>query len=106
LIEIIADAQLAKFVKTKKPGQIMQKGLWKYSRHPNYFGEVVLWWGIWIITLNAELWWIAFLTPAIITFLILKVSGVPLAEAHYADNEEFQAYAKKTNKFFPWFPKK
>jgi steroid 5-alpha reductase family enzyme len=105
IFEIISDAQLAKFVKTKKPGQIMKKGLWKFSRHPNYFGEVVSWWGIWIVVANAELWWAALITPLVITFLILKVSGVPMAEAHYADNEEFQSYAKYTNKFFPWWPK-
>lgn len=103
--EAIADFQLAKFVKTKKPDQIMKQGLWRYSRHPNYFGEVVSWWGIWILTLNTEFWWVALLTPVTITFLILKVSGVPLAEAHYADNQEFQAYAKYTNRFFPWKPK-
>jgi len=106
LFEVVADQQLTKFVKTKKPGEIMKKGLWRYSRHPNYFGEVVSWWGIWIITLNTQYWWIAFLTPAIITFLILKVSGVPMAEAHYADNDEFQEYAKYSSKFFPWSSKR
>jgi len=105
IFEIIADTQLSEFVKTKKPGQIMTKGLWRYSRHPNYFGEVTLWWGIWLVTLPSELWYISLIAPLTITFLILKVSGVPMAEAHYADNEEFQTYAKQTNKFFPWKPK-
>ncbi len=105
LFEIIADMQLSKFVKTKQPGQIMQTGLWRYSRHPNYFGEVVLWWGIWIITLPFEWWYISLIAPVTITFLILKVSGIPMAEAHYADNESFKKYAQKTNKFFPWKPK-
>lgn len=105
IFELIADAQLARFVKTKKPGQIMQSGLWKYSRHPNYFGEVTLWWGLWLITLMTPYWYLTLITPLTITFLILKVSGVPMAEAHYKDNAEFQAYAERTNKFFPWKPR-
>ena len=105
IFEVIADLQLSRFVKSKKPGEIMRSGLWKYSRHPNYFGEVVLWWGIWLITLPSELWYISLIAPLTITFLILGVSGVPMAEAHYADNKEFQDYAKKTSIFFPWWPK-
>lgn len=103
--EIVADAQLAKFVKTKQPGQIMQTGLWRYSRHPNYFGEVVLWWGIWLVTLPSAWWYISLIAPVTITFLILKVSGVPMAEARYQDNSTFQKYAAKTKAFIPWKPK-
>lgn len=103
--EIVADAQLAKFVKTKQPGQIMQTGLWRYSRHPNYFGEVVLWWGIWLVTLPSDWWYLSLIAPVTITFLILKISGVPMAEARYADNEAFQTYAKRTSPFIPWKPK-
>ncbi len=106
IFEIIADAQLAKFIKTKQPGQIMQSGLWRYSRHPNYFGEVTLWWGLFIISLSSPLWYVSLIAPVLITFLILKVSGVPMAEARYKDNQDFQTYAKKTNAFWPWFPKK
>ena len=104
-LEVVADAQLAKFVKNKKSGEIMQRGLWRYSRHPNYFGEVLLWWGIWLITLPTPYWWLTLITPVTITFLILKVSGVPMAEERYQDNPEFQAYAKRTNVFIPWRPK-
>lgn len=105
-IEIIADWQLGRFVKNKKPGQIMQKGLWRYSRHPNYFGEVTFWWGLFLITLPTPYWYITIIPPILITFLILKVSGVPMAEARYKDNQAFKDYAKRTNAFFPWWPKK
>ena len=103
--EIIADKQLTQFIKHKQPGQIMQQGLWRYSRHPNYFGEVTLWWGLWIITLPTPYWYLTLIAPLTNTFLILKVSGVPMAEERYADNKSFQDYAKRTNKFFPWWPK-
>ncbi len=105
LFETIGDAQLAAFVKTKKPGEVMTKGLWKYTRHPNYFGEVVQWWGIFIITLTVPhaAWFIV--GPLTITGLILFVSGVPLLEKHYEGNPAFEAYKKKTSKFIPWFSK-
>ena len=106
IIEAVADQQLSKFVSTKKPGQIMQSGLWKYSRHPNYFGEVLLWWGIFTVLLPTPYWYLAIISPLTITFLILKVSGVPMAEARYKDNPEFQDYTKRTSKFIPWPPKK
>jgi len=74
--EATADNQLKKFINNpNNKGKIMQSGLWAYSRHPNYFGEVTMWWGIWLINLNSN-WW-AITGPLTITFLILKVSGVP-----------------------------
>ncbi|MBM4176479.1 MAG: DUF1295 domain-containing protein [Ignavibacteria bacterium] len=107
LFESISDDQLWKFVRNEKKNrdQIMTKGLWHYSRHPNYFGEAVVWWGIFIITLSAPNGIYSIFSPILITFLLLKVSGVPLLEKRYADNPAFQEYAKKTNKFIPWFPK-
>lgn len=106
LFESIGDAQLAAFVKTKKPGEIMTKGLWKYTRHPNYFGEVVQWWGIFLIVLAAPApLWLA-IGPLTITLLILFVSGVPLLEKHYEGNSAFEEYKKRTPVFIPWFPKK
>jgi len=106
LFESIADKQLAKFVKTKKPGEVMQTGLWKYSRHPNYFGEVTQWWGIALIALESSNRLFLFISPLTITLLILFVSGVPLLEKKYAGNLEFEKYKKRTSVFFPWFPKK
>ncbi len=105
--ETIGDYQLFKFTRNKNnKGKIIESGLWKYTRHPNYFGEVTLWWGIFIIVLSVSGGWIAIFSPLILTFLILKVSGVPMLEDKYKDRPDFQAYAKRTNMFIPWFPKK
>lgn len=101
--EFIADAQLAAFIKIKKPGQIMQTGLWKYSRHPNYFGEVTQWWGLFIVSLAAPFGWVFFFGPLTITLLILFVSGVPLLEKRYEGNPEWEAYKKRTPMFVPKF---
>lgn len=105
LFESVSDYQLANFVKIKKPGQVMQSGLWHYSRHPNYFGEVVSWWGIGLISLEAGLNLLSFVGPLTITCLILFVSGVPLLEKKYENNLEFKEYKKRTSVFVPWFSK-
>jgi steroid 5-alpha reductase family enzyme len=103
--EATADKQLKEFIKNpKNKGKIMQSGLWAYSRHPNYFGEVTMWWGIWLLNLNPN-WW-TILGPLTITFLILKVSGVPLLEKKYQGNSEFEDYKKRVSVFIPWKPKK
>lgn len=84
----------------------MQTGLWRYTRHPNYFGEVLLWWGIFVIALPLQngIWGI--ISPVTITFLLLYVSGIPLLEAKYKDNVLFQEYKCRTSSFFPWPPKR
>ena len=84
----------------------MKRGLWKFTRHPNYFGEATMWWGIFIITLSSKSGIAGIISPIIITLLLLYVSGVPMLEKHYKDNKEFQAYAEITSKFVPWFPKR
>ncbi len=89
-----------------QPGKIIQQGLWRYSRHPNYFGEVTLWWGIYLMALPVPGGWMTIIGPLTITFLILKVSGIPLLESKYAENAAFQAYARRTSAFFPLPPRK
>ncbi len=105
-VESIADAQLKAFVKTKKPGEVMTGGLWRYSRHPNYFGEALQWWGIFVIALSIDggLW--AIISPITITILLRFVSGVPYLERKYRDYPAFKEYLKETNAFIPWFPRK
>jgi steroid 5-alpha reductase family enzyme len=110
LTESFADLQLRQFLSTKPPkGTVLQTGLWKYSRHPNYFGEVIQWWGMWVImastTLSAELKLLGLLGPLTITTLILFVSGIPMLEKKSMKNPEYKKYARVTNKFFPWNPK-
>jgi steroid 5-alpha reductase family enzyme len=103
--EATADKQLKKFIANpNNRGKIMQNGLWAYSRHPNYFGEVTMWWGIWLVNLNTN-WW-TIIGPLTITFLILKVSGVPLLERKYEGNKEYENYKKRVSVFIPWKLKK
>lgn len=84
----------------------MTEGLWRYTRHPNYFGESLMWWGIFFISISNIKEIGLIISPALITLLLLFVSGVPLLERKYKDREDFIEYSKRTNKFFPWFPKK
>ncbi len=105
-IEIIADAQLRIFLSApENRGKIMQDGLWAYSRHPNYFGEILLWWGIGIMTYGTPYALIGFMGPLAITLLIVFVSGIPPAEKRASTKPGWKAYAKKTNALVPWPPK-
>lgn len=107
IFEMVADYQLQKFRDDPtNRGKLIKVGLWRYSRHPNYFGEAVLWWGIFIIALSVEFGWITVYAPLFITLLIRFVSGVPLLENKYKDRPEFQQYMKETNVFVPWFVRK
>jgi steroid 5-alpha reductase family enzyme len=102
LFEAIGDYQLLKFSqKPENKGHIIQTGLWKYTRHPNYFGEATLWWGIAVYALSTHNGWIGLVAPIVVTVLVTKVSGVAMLERKYRDNPEFQAYAAKTPAFFP-----
>ena len=104
--ETVGDWQLKQFIKSpQNKGKIMTKGLWAYTRHPNYFGEAVMWWGVGILALSHPLGIIGVISPILITYLLVFVSGVPLLEKKYADNAEFIEYAKQTSKFIP-LPKK
>ncbi len=106
LFEAVGDWQLLRFKKNPaSKGRIMQSGLWRFTRHPNYFGEATLWWGLFLIALGAPSGALAIVSPVLIAFLLLKVSGIPMLEAKYRDNPEFQSYKQRTNAFFPWMPK-
>jgi steroid 5-alpha reductase family enzyme len=112
--EAVGDYQLSRFLADPaNKGKIMDRGLWHYTRHPNYYGESLMWWGIAILSSdvlsvngNLLLTFAPFIGPILITFLLLKVSGVPLLEAHFAGKPEWEAYKAKTSVFIPWFPKK
>lgn len=102
--EAIGDKQLKDFLSKKEnQGHIMKSGLWKFTRHPNYFGEATLWWGIWFIAYGTDYFWLGLIGPITITILLRFVSGVPLAEKGYVNNQEFQEYAKKTPALIPNF---
>lgn len=107
LFEAIADFQLALFKsKESNRGKIMTAGLWRYSRHPNYFGEAVLWWGIFLMVLPLPYWYVALISPVTLTWLLTRVSGVPMLESKYKNNPQFAQYAQKTSAFIPLPPKK
>jgi len=101
LFQSIGDYQLTHFKKTKQPGEIMQRGLWKYSRHPNYFGEIVMWWGIYCIVLPLPQGWWTIVSPVTITVLLAYVSGVPMLEKKYAGNVAYEADKKRTWALLP-----
>jgi steroid 5-alpha reductase family enzyme len=104
--EAVGDWQLLKFIRNPdNRGKLMTSGLWRYTRHPNYFGEVTLWWGIWLMTLALPGGWLIIIGPLTITFLILKVSGIPMLEKPYEDRADFQEYKRRTSAFFPLPPK-
>jgi len=104
--ESTGDRQLKEFISNPgNKGKLMDKGLWQYSRHPNYFGEVTQWWGIFIIALSVSGSLFTIIGPLTITILILFVSGVPLLEKKYAGRPDFEEYKKRTSIFLPLPPK-
>ena len=105
--ETIADLQMAAFQSHEKnKGGVMNKGLWRYSRHPNYFGEFCIWWGIYLCAVAAGAWW-TILGPALLTFFLLKVSGIGLSEKGITKRRpEYQAYIDSTSAFLPRLPRK
>jgi steroid 5-alpha reductase family enzyme len=107
MFEYFGDLQLSEFkMKQENKGKIITSGLWKYTRHPNYFGEALLWWGIGIFSISgfAELY--SLISPVIISFLLRYVSGVPMLEVKYREREDFKEYAEKTPVFIPFIGKK
>ncbi len=106
IIESLADHQLTSFKKDfASKGKIMDRGLWGWSRHPNYFGEIIQWWGIFILTLPLNFSWLAVLSPLAITFLILKVSGVTMLEKQMQNRPGYKEYQARTSQFILWPPK-
>ncbi len=104
--EAVGDWQLAVFIKNPaNQGKILQTGLWKYTRHPNYFGEVTQWWGIFLIALAIPNAWITTISPITITCLILFISGIPLLENKFKGHDDFEDYKKRTSIFSTTFKK-
>lgn len=102
--EVVGDAQLDRFLKDPaNKGKLMQSGLWRYSRHPNYFGEITMWWAIGLMTLPFGV--LVLISPITITLLIRYVSGVPLLEAHFKDHPDWPEYERTTSMLVP-MPKK
>lgn len=104
--EVIGDWQLAQFkANPANKGQVLQSGLWRYTRHPNYFGDACVWWGLWLIAGNASFGWLTVFAPALMTFLLMRVSGVSLLEQRMMQRPGYADYVARTSAFFPWPPK-
>lgn len=104
--ETIADYQLAYFKRNPLyAGQLFDQGLWRYSRHPNYFFEWIIWIGYSVMAFSAPFGWLGIIAPILMLYLLLKVSGIPLTEAHSLDvyGDTYRDYQSKTSAFFPWF---
>ncbi len=102
IFETVGDRQLDAFIKDKnKKSSIMTSGLWKYTRHPNYFGESTMWFGIAFVALSSGVSYLVFLSPLLITYLLLFVSGIPMLEKKWNGIPEWEVYKQKTSPFFP-----
>jgi len=106
IFEAVGDAQLARFkADPAHRGQVMDRGLWRYTRHPNYFGEFCLWWGFYLIALSAGGWW-SLAAPLLMSLLLLKVSGVTLLEQDIAERRPgYKEYVLRTSAFVPRRPR-
>lgn len=106
--ESIGDWQLARFKSDPaNRGQVMDRGLWRYTRHPNYFGDALLWWGLFSIALPVPHGGWTIIGPLLMTGLLLRVSGVPLLEKKLVETRpEYADYIRRTSAFFPWPPKR
>jgi steroid 5-alpha reductase family enzyme len=104
--EVVGDYQLERFkAEPSNRGRVLDRGLWRYTRHPNYFGDATLWWGIYAIAAATPGGWLTVLSPALMTFLLMRVSGVTLLEDGLkASKPGYHAYITRTSAFFPWFP--
>ncbi len=105
--ESVGDLQLYRFKKNPdNKGKVMKYGLWKYTRHPNYFGESTMWWGIFVMCLSLSGGISAVVSPVTITFLLLRVSGIPMLEKKLIKSQPgYRWYMERTSPFIPWFPR-
>jgi steroid 5-alpha reductase family enzyme len=106
--EAIGDEQLRRFkADTANRGKVMDRGLWRYTRHPNYFGDFCVWWGLWLIALPAGGTWWTLVGPAVMSTLLIRVSGAALLEKDIAERRpEYRDYIARTSGFFPWPPRR
>ncbi|MCB2109030.1 MAG: DUF1295 domain-containing protein [Rhodobacteraceae bacterium] len=109
VIEFVADIQLARFKRDPaNANKIMQEGLWSWSRHPNYFGETLIWVGIFLIASETPWGWLAIVSPITLLYILLGPLGIGLVERRMVKKrpEQFAEYARRTSAFIPWFPAK
>lgn len=106
--EAIGDAQLRRFrAEPANAGKVMDRGLWRYTRHPNYFGDATLWWGFFVIALNSPGGWWTIISPVLMTFVLARITGVPILERHMRRTKPgYEEYARRTSALFPLPPRR
>jgi steroid 5-alpha reductase family enzyme len=105
--EAISDLQLYAFLRNPaNKGKIMDQGLWHYSRHPNYFGEIVMWWAMYLFALSVPYGYLTIISPLAVSTTLIFVTGIPWTEGAMASNPAYQEYKKKTSMLIPWRPRK
>jgi len=106
--EAVGDFQLARFkANTANRGCVMDRGLWRYTRHPNYFGDFLVWWGFYLVAAEPGSWWWTIIGPLLMSFLLMRVSGVRLLESSLRSRVNgYDQYVQTTSSFFPLPPKK
>jgi len=103
--EAVGDTQLAQFkANPANKGKVLDLGVWRYTRHPNYFGDSAQWWGYFLVAASAGGWWTVF-SPVIMTLFLLRVSGVALLEKTLETRPGYKEYIERTSPFIPWFPR-
>ena len=104
--EVIGDLQLARFKSNpKNKSKVLREGVWRYTRHPNYFGESCIWFAYGLIAIGAGIWWVI-ISPVLMSYLLVKITGAALLENDIADRRpDYKTYIESTNRFIPWFPK-
>jgi steroid 5-alpha reductase family enzyme len=104
--EAVGDWQLARFkAHPENRGRLLNAGVWRYTRHPNYFGDAMQWWAFYLVALAGGAWWTIF-SPVLMTGLLLRVSGVTLLEKTLKETKPgYQEYLETTSEFVPWFPR-
>lgn len=107
VFESVGDWQLMRFKNdVRNQGKVMNRGLWRWTRHPNYFGDFLVWWGIYLVAAQSASWWGTIAGPVLMSFLLIRVSGVKLLEASLNQRVDgYRDYVQRTSSFFPWFPK-
>lgn len=105
--EAVGDYQLARFkADPANRGSVMNRGLWRYTRHPNYFGDLLVWWGFYFVAVESGSWWWTIIGPLLMSFLLIRVSGVRLLESSLRSRVAgYDEYARDTSAFFPWPPR-
>ncbi len=105
--EALGDWQLARFkADPDNRGRVMNQGLWRYTRHPNYFGDFLVWWGFYLVAVESSSWWWTIVGPLLMSFLLIRVSGVRLLESSLRNRVAgYDSYLQSTSEFFPYPPK-